>query len=83
MAAPRHRWFVFGAMAGVYLSFGVAVTAIAPMLTEVRTDLGVSRGAIPPYLDSVVRGVAHYVETGDPVTRNQFGAHPIYSPAVS
>ena len=46
MTAPRHRWIVFGAMAGVYLTFGVAVAAIAPMLTVVREDLGVSRGAM-------------------------------------
>ena len=44
--SPRHRWFVFGAMSGVYFTFGVAVAAIAPMLTVVRDDLGVSRGAM-------------------------------------
>ena len=38
------------------------------------------RRALPPYLDSVVRGTAFYAETGTPVTKNQFGAHPIYSP---
>jgi CP family cyanate transporter-like MFS transporter len=46
MSTPRHRWIVFGAMTGVYFSFGIAVTAIAPMLTVVRDDLGVSRGAM-------------------------------------
>ena len=46
MPAPRHRWFVFGAMSGGYFSFGVAVAAIAPMLTLVRDDLGISRGAM-------------------------------------
>ena len=46
MSTPRHRWIVFGAMTGVYFSFGIAVTAIAPMLTAVRDDLGVSRGAM-------------------------------------
>ncbi|MEM8706720.1 MAG: MFS transporter [Actinomycetota bacterium] len=45
-APPRHRWIVFGAMAGVYTTFGIAVAAIAPMLTVVREDLGVSRGAM-------------------------------------
>ena len=39
------------------------------------------RTSIPPYLDSVVRGVGHYSETGTPVVRNQFGPHDIYSPA--
>ena len=38
------------------------------------------RRPLPSYLDSVVRGTAHYAETGTPVTRNQFGTHPIYSP---
>ena len=39
------------------------------------------RGALPSYLDSVVRGTAYYAETGTPVTKNQFGTHPIYSPS--
>jgi hypothetical protein len=47
-----------------------------------RYERSVIRGAIPPYLDSVVRGVAWYSETGTPVQRNQFGAHDVYSPAV-
>lgn len=33
-------------MCAVYISFGIAVSAIAPMLTLVREDLGVSRGAM-------------------------------------
>ena len=40
----------------------------------------VIKSGIPPYLDSVVRGVGHYAETGTPVVRNQFGAHEIFSP---
>ena len=39
------------------------------------------RRALPSYLDSVVRGTAYFAETGTPVTKNQFGAHSIYSPA--
>ena len=39
------------------------------------------RRPLPSYLDSVVRGTAYFAETGTPVTKNQFGAHPIYSPA--
>lgn len=31
------------------------------------------------YLDSVVRGVGHVATTGEPVQKNQFGTHPIYS----
>jgi hypothetical protein len=39
------------------------------------------RRPLPSYLDSVVRGTAYFAETGTPVAKNQFGAHPIYSPA--
>ena len=35
--------------------------------------------AMRRYLNSVVQGVAHFVETGEPVARNQFGAHPWFS----
>lgn len=38
------------------------------------------RRPLPSYLDSVVRGTAYFAETGTPVTKNQFGTHPIYSP---
>lgn len=44
-------------------------------------ETAIARG-IPPYLEAVVRGVGHYAETGDPVRRNQFGAHETYSPAI-
>ncbi|MXV88657.1 MAG: hypothetical protein F4117_15715 [Acidimicrobiales bacterium] len=39
------------------------------------------RRPLPSYLDSVVRGTAYFAETGTPVAKNQFGTHPIYSPA--
>lgn len=35
------------------------------------------------YLDSVLRGFDHYIRTGHPVRRNQFGAHRMFSPASS
>lgn len=64
--------------------FGIEVTsyvrADVSEATRERYEREVINGAIPPYLDGVVRGVAHYSTTGDPVTRNQFGAHPLYSP---
>jgi hypothetical protein len=47
-----------------------------------RYERSVIHGAIPPYLDAVVHGVAHRCETGTPVVRNQFGPHDLYSPAV-
>jgi len=64
--------------------FGINVISyvrsdVQPVERE-RYEETVIRAAIPPYLDAVVRGVAHYVETGDPVKRNQFGSHDIYSP---
>ena len=37
---------------------------------------------IGSYLDSVVKGVTHFAETGSPVNKNQFGAHQVYSPAT-
>ena len=39
------------------------------------------RRPLPSYLDTVVRGAGYFAETGTPVTKNQFGTHPIYSPA--
>jgi hypothetical protein len=33
------------------------------------------------YLDSVVRGFEHYMTTGHPVRRNQFGPHRWFSPS--
>ena len=35
---------------------------------------------IEDYLDKMLQGFAHYLETGEKVTRNQFGSHPFYSP---
>jgi hypothetical protein len=51
--------------------------------TRERYERTAIRGSLPHYLDSVVRGVAHFSETGTPVVRNQFGPHPTYSPAVT
>ncbi len=64
--------------------FGIEVTSFLrnDVAAEARKRYveRVIKRAIPPYLDSVVRGVAYYTETGTPVVRNQFGAHEIYSP---
>lgn len=65
--------------------FGIEVTSFlrSDVSAEIREqyERDIIKSAIPPYLDGVVRGVAYFVETGDTVVRNQFGAHPIYSPA--
>jgi CP family cyanate transporter-like MFS transporter len=47
-ASRRHpyRWVIFGAMSGVYVAFGLVMLAIPPMVTQVRTDLGLTRGEI-------------------------------------
>tara|TARA_Y100001970_G_scaffold14648_1_gene16428 strand:+ start:7742 stop:8290 length:549 start_codon:yes stop_codon:yes gene_type:complete len=63
--------------------FGIEVTSYVrsdgdPLKLEAyNTNVIQTIGA---YLDSVVRGVAHFAETGSPVNKNQFGAHQVYSP---
>ncbi|MDP6696299.1 MAG: MFS transporter [Acidimicrobiales bacterium] len=42
---PR-RWSVFGGLFGIYFSFGVVAMSIAPIVDEVRADLGLSRGSM-------------------------------------
>ena len=38
------------------------------------------RPKMKKYLDSVVKGFNHYITTGKPVKRNQFGSHSWFSP---
>jgi predicted MFS family arabinose efflux permease len=45
-ASHPFRWVLFGAMCVVYFAFGVIMLAIPPMVSEVRADLGVSRGML-------------------------------------
>ena len=47
-SGDRHpyRWVVFGGVAGVYFGFGVVAASLAPVVTEVRADLGLSRSAM-------------------------------------
>jgi len=40
------------------------------------------RESLEDYLDSVLLGLRHVVERDEPVTRNQFGSHPMFSPAA-
>lgn len=35
------------------------------------------------YLQQVLQGFEYYMHTGNPVTRNQFGAHRLFSPPVA
>jgi len=46
LAPHPFRWVLFGAMCAVYFAFGVILLAIPPMVSEVRADLGVSRGQL-------------------------------------
>jgi len=41
------------------------------------------RPQLKRYLQSVVRGLDWFITQGQPVRRNQFGAHPWFSPKVS
>ncbi|MBC8194837.1 MAG: MFS transporter [Acidimicrobiia bacterium] len=41
-----NRWRVFGGLFGIYFSFGVVAMSIAPIVGEVRADLGLSRGSM-------------------------------------
>ncbi len=43
---PKYRFVMFGGMVAVYFAFGVTLAGIPPMITEVRTDLGMGRGAM-------------------------------------
>ncbi len=64
-----------------------AIKVVALLRHDVPADLReryaehMIRRPLPSYLDSVVRGAGYVAETGTPVAKNQFGAHPIYSPA--
>jgi MFS transporter, CP family, cyanate transporter len=40
------RWVIFGAMCGVYVAFGIILLAIPPMVTQVRSELGISRSSL-------------------------------------
>jgi cyanate permease len=50
LADPRSRhsfrWVLFGAMCAVYVGFGILVLAIPPMASDVRAELGISRGVL-------------------------------------
>jgi predicted MFS family arabinose efflux permease len=46
LAPHPFRWVLFSAMCAVYFAFGVILLAIPPMVSEVRTDLGISRGML-------------------------------------
>jgi hypothetical protein len=40
------------------------------------------RPLLTSYLESVLKGFEYYITTGQKVKRNQFGAHPFFSPKV-
>ena len=50
-----------------------------PAVVRRLPHLFVLRPRLRAYLESVVRGYEWYITKGEPVPRNQFGAHPWYS----
>jgi hypothetical protein len=50
-----------------------------PPIVRWLPHLFVLRPRLRAYLESVVRGYEWYITKGEPVPRNQFGAHPWYS----
>lgn len=51
-----------------------------PVVIRWLPHLITMRPMLRTYLDSVLRGFDHYITTGQPVTRNQFGPHRWFSP---
>lgn len=84
-AVSRARWRVTAAGDGQSrLTITIWPYLLASWPAGIR-PLGQALGVRPLmwwYLRSVVRGVRHVVETGEPVRRNQFGWHPVFSPRV-
>jgi hypothetical protein len=54
-----------------------------PVVVRWLPHLVTMRPMLRSYLDSVLRGFEHYLTTGQPVTRNQFGSHRWFSPRES
>ena len=77
------RWRITAAERGSDFSIKVVALLRDDVPPEQREHYAeyMIRRPLPSYLDSVVRGTAYFAETGTPVTKNQFGTHPIYSPA--
>lgn len=46
MTTSHHRWRVLLGLLGVYGAFGMAVSALAPMLTTIQDDIGASRSSM-------------------------------------
>ncbi len=51
-----------------------------PLLIRWVPHLLIVRRQLARYLDSVLQGLDWFVTMGEPVTRNQFGSHPWFSP---
>ena len=50
--APSARWFVLAGLWIVYASFGVLVTSIAPLVSDIVTDLDMSHSAMGSIMDA-------------------------------
>jgi hypothetical protein len=64
--------------------FGITIYPVGlqhlPVLIRWVPHLVTMRPMLRSYLESVLRGFEHYITTGQPVRRNQFGPHPWFSP---
>jgi hypothetical protein len=54
-----------------------------PLVVRWLPHLVTMRPMLRSYLDSVLRGFEHFITTGRPVKRNQFGPHRWFSPTES
>jgi hypothetical protein len=53
-----------------------------PLVIRWVPHLATIKPQLTRYLESIVQGLDWFVTMGEPVKRNQFGAHPWFSPAV-
>ncbi|KOP24608.1 hypothetical protein AMR41_19650 [Hapalosiphon sp. MRB220] len=65
------------------LNISIIINILPTTLETSRSGyLHFIRRSLENYLDSVLKGYEYYITTGQAVKRNQFGSHPIFSPAI-
>lgn len=80
--AASVAWRITTARAGAALTLSLTPRMLGRVPAVVRwvPYLAVVRPKMRRYLRAVLRGIEWRVTTGEPVRRNQFGAHPWFSP---
>ncbi len=80
--AASVSWRISAAGPGTALTVSLTPRTLGGIPAAVRgvSYLAVVRPMMRRYLRAVLRGVEWRVTTGEPVSRNQFGAHPWFSP---